>query len=105
MMKRVYIYELIFITVSVLIITACSSTTKYQVLSTFFDGVPDPNEKQKSITDTVKTAQVVPNQKPKLSTVTKPEFIYHPPYQNRMCGVCHNMQLGNALIKPIPELC
>lgn len=105
MMKRVYIYDLIFIVLTVIIITACGSTTKYQVLSTFFDGVPDPNEKQKELTDTIKTTQMLSNQKPKLSTAKKPEFIYHPPYQNRMCSACHNIQLGNALAKPIPELC
>ena len=105
MMKRVYIYELILVTISVLIITACSATTKYQVLSTLFDGVPDPNAKQKEIADTVITAAQVPPKKTNLAEVKKPEFIYHPPYQNRMCSACHNMQLGNALIKPIPDLC
>ena len=105
MIKRVYIYEVLFFFLSVIIIAACSATTRYQVLSTIFDGVPDPNAKQKEISDTLKVDTLLTKNNLKTSAVKKSEFIYHPPYQNRMCAACHNMQMCNALIKSIPDLC
>jgi predicted CXXCH cytochrome family protein len=104
-MKRIYIHELIFIILAVCILAACSATTRYQVLSTIFDGVPDPNAKQKQISDSLNVDTLFTNNNIKTGTIKEPEFIYHPPYQNRMCNGCHDMQRGNALIKPIPDLC
>ena len=104
-MKRVYFSEFIIVILTVFIIAACSATSRYQLLSGIFDGVPNPNEKQKQITessniDTLSTKGNLEAVKNK-----EPEFIYHPPYRNRMCAGCHDMQKGNALIKPIPSLC
>jgi predicted CXXCH cytochrome family protein len=104
-MKRIYIHEFIFIILACCTFAACSTTTRYQILSSVFDGVPNPNAKQKQITDSLKID--TPFNESNLTTIRdiEPEFIYHPPYQNRMCGGCHDMLKGNELIKPIPDLC
>ena len=104
MMKRIYIYEILFFFLSVIIITACSATTRYQVLSSIFDGVPNPNAKQKEISDSL-LVDTLYTRSNLTAAIKEPEFIYHPPYQNRMCGGCHNKLKGNELIKSIPDLC
>lgn len=104
-MKKDYQNNLLLILLAILLLAACSATTRYQILSGIFDGVPDPNAKLKEISDSTKVDTSF-TQKDLLPTkILEPKFIYHPPYQNRMCYGCHNMQMGNALIKPIPDLC
>ena len=104
-MKRVYFLEFIIIILAAIIIAACSATSRYQILSGVFDGVPDPNVKQKTISDSLNKDNQSIQQTSIINKDKEPEFIYHPPYRNRMCSGCHDMQKGNALVKSIPDLC
>ncbi len=88
-----------------LTVISCSSSTRYQILSTLFDGVPDPNAKQKALTDSLSTDSLNINEVKTPKFVAEQVFVYHPPYQNRSCTNCHNIQKGNELIKSLPELC
>ncbi|MCB0732227.1 MAG: hypothetical protein KDC88_14470 [Ignavibacteriae bacterium] len=105
MISNINKYSSIIILMIVQFISACSATSRYQILSTFFDGVPNPNEKQIQLQDTIKTDTLVSKTNLKIEDKNTPEFNYHPPYRNRMCSGCHNVLKGNALTKPIPQLC
>jgi predicted CXXCH cytochrome family protein len=74
----------------------CTPVKKYQVLSFFFDGVPDPNKKTEVLTPVHDTVIVA---------ATKPEFYTHKPYEEEKCKSCHAEGYSNALLKPLPELC
>ena len=85
-MKRVYLNEFIIAVLTVCIIAACSATSRYQILSGVFDGVPDPNAKQKLVSDSLNTDTLSTIHSPTTVAEKEPEFIYHPPYRNRMCA-------------------
>ena len=104
LVKKLKYYSFL-ISLVVLLVSACSTTSRYQILSTFFDGVPNPNQKQIELSDSVKVDSLNTKDELKANEKKAPEFIYHPPYRNRMCSGCHNILKGNELNKPIPELC
>lgn len=90
---------------AVVILFSCSSSTKHQILSTFFDGVPDPNAKPKAIVDSLKADSLANIKNENYKTVNEVKFVFHPPYKNRLCKDCHNLERSNQLTKPIPDLC
>jgi len=104
-MKKVLKYKIFLYIFGVIIIVSCSSSARYKILSSIFDGVPDPNARQKEISDSLKTDSLLTKKKLVTARNKKPSFIYHPPYQNRLCKACHNISRGNKLLKPVPELC
>ena len=53
-MKKDYRNNFLLIFLAILLLVACSATTRYQILSGIFDGVPDPNAKLKEISDSTK---------------------------------------------------
>ena len=75
--------------------TACAARTSYQVLSFFFDGVPDP--------DKVVTAQAG-NGNGNAAQKQTTKYLGHGPFEAKMCNACH-VKGSNALVKPIQELC
>lgn len=81
-------------------IVSCAPEKQYHILSFFFDGVPDPNAKVVSTSDSsaVDTTAVV-------ASNVKPEFIEHKPYAEEKCKSCHQEGFSTALIKPVPVLC
>lgn len=90
---------------TLVLLFSCSSSTNYQILSTFFDGVPDPNAKPKAIVDSIKVDSLAALKRNKIRLIEEDEFIFHPPYRNRLCKDCHNVNVSNELIKPVPDLC
>lgn len=84
---------------------SCSVSTKHQILTTFFDGVPDPNAKPKAIVDSLKLDSLANLKNEKVKIDNEPKYIFHPPYKNRLCKDCHNLENSNQLIKSIPGLC
>lgn len=80
---------------------ACSETTRYQVLSFFFDGVPEPGANREGL------ARPQPGSLAETegSGVPRRRFIYkHPPYGDKRCKDCHTG--GGYLIKsPEEGLC
>ncbi|MBL8732668.1 MAG: hypothetical protein JNN13_09900 [Planctomycetes bacterium] len=99
------------------LLAACSATTRYQVLSFFFDGVPDPN----APVSTEQLITPVPErfvyQPPQPDPATLPKM--HRPYADRKCDACHKSSMDRkqrdptsfnvadaaALRMPVEQLC
>jgi len=103
--KRSHTVILTIILLSLGSILACSPTVRYNVMSTIFDDVPNPNEVEFTVAldtlDQMDTTMV-------LATVnTQPvnKFMYHPPYQQKECGSCHDQNSMGALVNTQPQLC
>ncbi|HEY8666769.1 MAG TPA: cytochrome c3 family protein [Tepidisphaeraceae bacterium] len=77
-----------------LLLIGCSAGRRYQVLSFFFDGVPDPNAPRIKGTATG-TAQVGAGAR---------VFSIHPPYRDGNCAGCHGSG-DEKLLNPGQELC
>ena len=98
--KKGIIRVLWFILFTAVLTTGCTPEKRYQVISFFFDGVPDPNKKNEegqeiAQTDTSQRANVI----------TKQESYLHKPFQEEKCKSCHEEGFSNALKKQIPDLC
>ncbi len=88
-------------TVSACVFTAavlaigCDATSRYHVLSLFFDGVPAPPPPQEQApaapTTTAQSRQV--------------RYREHGPYGARMCNACHEPTAFNSLVLPVDQLC
>lgn len=88
---------------TVAFIIACSPKSNYDVLSVFFDGVPNPYVADSiAKADSVKQAEEVFNL---ASKPAKPEFIFHLPYLEKDCASCHDQNVMGRLISPMPGLC
>ncbi len=83
---------------------SCNRQTTYDILSTFFDGVPDPNAKKEVKQDSTKLASNK-NELRSLRGKKESEFVFHPPFQERACTDCHNLEEGNRLLEQPPALC
>ncbi|NVO01268.1 MAG: hypothetical protein HXX09_01065 [Bacteroidetes bacterium] len=87
------------------LIIGCSPKSNYKLLSTMFDGVPDPNKVES--TTGVKSSDSLNGQSlsKKNTSVSK---VIHPPYKDKGCSNCHE-KIDNVpsskLIKPQLELC
>jgi predicted CXXCH cytochrome family protein len=83
---------------------ACSETTRYRVLSFFFDGVPKPGAARPEQGG----APPVPGQQLDGSAWKRPPakpVIYHQPYAEHRCDACHSRETGLLLTKPGQGLC
>jgi len=90
----------IFIIVSTI---ACTPSIRYKILSTLFDGVPNPYEKKEVVQDT--TRGNVSQRMAQLSRKVEPQYVFHPPYQEKECASCHVIEEGNRLVEKMPDLC
>jgi len=100
--KRYHIFLLSFL---LLLNLQCSSSTKYRVLSFFFDGVENPEQTNLVAADS--SGQVV-NQDAGTNESrrsSEPQYYYHAIYQERACDACHNAEQSNMLIEQVPDLC
>jgi predicted CXXCH cytochrome family protein len=79
--------------VAAAILCGCETTTRYKVLSFFFDGVPNP-ELEKTSKGPDRTGV----------GAAAPQGSMHGPYLAKQCGACHERGT-NALVAPIGELC
>lgn len=86
------VYIVVMITMLILI-TACSASKRYVVLSFFFDGVPKPGDQGSIMMKGLKKA---PQE--------KKQFYQHGPYSAKLCTGCHESG-SNRLIMPKEELC
>jgi predicted CXXCH cytochrome family protein len=77
-------------------VAGCSPKQRYQTLSFFFDGVPNPDEKPRELPGRPGEGGGRPSA-PKT-------YREHGPYGARMCHACHNRST-NALILPVQKLC
>ena len=94
---------ILIITLSFLaLLFACSPAVQYNVMSTLFDDVPDPNKNQLTVgVDTLgqlDTARVIAIAK--AEPISK--FIYHLPYQQKDCEACHDQNSMGKLVDTEP---
>ena len=91
--------------VAVILLTGCSDEVRYKVISFIFDGVPNPEEKEKVVlSDTLNVSDSVVNQQ-LLTELETPNIIFHSPYQKRKCIECHNQSSMGGMQNKMPELC
>ena len=83
-------------TVALFALYGCSAETRYQTLSFFFDGVPQPEER---ISDPLTGSMTKTGPKQAVP------FRYHGPYAAKLCWACHQQDGGNKLILPVEKLC
>jgi predicted CXXCH cytochrome family protein len=78
-----------------LLLCGCEASTRYQVLSFFFDGVPDPERQSETLGNSVGR-----------DAFGRPKFSgsIHGPFGAKMCTACHNADT-NALLLPRDKLC
>lgn len=77
---------------------ACSPATRYETLSLFFDGVPEPVAAVEQGPMQVLAAHDGPR-------VRKPGYRAHGPYGARLCGACHLSTASNSYVVPKDKLC
>ena len=104
MRLKPYIYFLLLAILVLGSISGCTSKSSHNVLAFFFDGVPDPNETNLAITaDSLSIADSLTISENKFPTSTP--FIFHPPYEQKECDICHNNAYMGQLTEPQPDLC
>ena len=89
---------------------ACAESTRYRVLSFFFEGVPKPGEALAAAGDTDGEHAAVTDGEGQPAdeegvVATGPVARLHPPYQQFRCGVCHNPNAGGVMKSPQEGLC
>lgn len=96
-----------FLSMAVFLIylSGCSTTHNYKALSFFFDGVPNPDKETTiqsgdslSRTDSMAIAQ-------NLVLNAPPQMQFHPPYQDKECGTCHDQSNMGKFVESQPDLC
>lgn len=83
---------------------ACEPQTKHDVLSFFFDGVPDPAFEKKRLSDSLLKAREKPTEIV-IAQKTEEKKYLHPPYADRSCDNCHQGKGSQKLREQPPELC
>jgi len=84
--------------VAALLIGGCSATSRYKVLTFFFDGVPPPKatEAAEGKQDEIRATAAQPR---------RVGYGEHGPYAARLCNGCHESAATNALVAPREQLC
>ena len=87
----------------ILALLNCHPESRRKVLTTLFDGVPPPAITEPS-PDSLATG-VENAGKPEAASGEGLRAMQHSPYEEKYCKDCHDLQMGNALVMPQPELC
>ncbi len=97
--RRWYRRSVIALPVTLLItaaaVSGCSQTTRHDVLTFFFTGVPEPGEAAASETGADTTTAVV-KQRKKRKLVSQSPFFVHGPYGAGQCERCHSTTASKA---------
>jgi len=83
----------------------CGPQTRHRALSTFFDGVPEPQKRADALADSTKIVSTVSQESSLTQETGNRRGSVHPPYQEKSCGDCHDRDLGFVLKKTPPDLC
>jgi predicted CXXCH cytochrome family protein len=85
-------------------VLGCSVQEHYELLSFFFDGVPDPNAPAE--TSPAQTLAMEGNAEGQL-TPRRPVVIYtsHKPFADQQCGVCHDSPRGRFIPPKGSDIC
>ena len=95
----------VLLSVFLIILYSCSSGTGRKVLTFFFDGVPQPDSSKRTQKDSLLVKADKPLQAQQRQSRFLQENFFHPPYKDKECDDCHDMDTGFKLIDKLPELC
>ncbi len=86
-----------------LLALSCSTQTRYEVLSFFFDGVPEPQSEKTQDEETATTATLVVDagQSDESSARRRPSLVPHQKIDRSLCSTCHASQQGALDARPI----
>lgn len=94
-------YKLITVcTLLVVFLAACSTSKNHKILSVFFDGVPEPQKTTVRAGSDSSAVSMLDRTEANVQKIT-----FHPPFQERECDSCHEVDNGNVLVDEQPELC
>jgi len=79
---------------------ACAQATRYQVLTFFFDGVPDPNAVPVALGPGGRPLPADTTSPHERRRVVRQPLSVHPPYASDRCDGCHDAFSGR-LVKPV----
>ncbi|MGZ8940291.1 MAG: hypothetical protein ACXW32_13880, partial [Limisphaerales bacterium] len=88
--------NIVLVLLGVGMLVGCTTTSNHKWLSTFFDGVPDPNAPKPTNQvvqqfdengKPLESGVFVPNTN--FAAVKAPFFAAHPPYEEKRCTECH----------------
>ena len=72
-------------------VLGCSPASKHKTLALFFDGVPDPLENQTTnIPDSAGQPSKFTGKNKIPDRAEIASSVFHPPYRQKKCGVCHD---------------
>jgi predicted CXXCH cytochrome family protein len=86
------------VSVAAVLAIGCHPTTRYQVLSFLFDGVPPP----RSAEEAERSQAAIPADALALRRVGYGE---HGPYAAKLCNACHESAAANTFVVPREQLC
>jgi len=85
------------------VMAGCSPEAGKKTLNFFFDGVP---EKQfVAQTAVIDSSNLSDSSASEIKIPPKPENVYHPPYLEKECTACHNLNSMGKFVMPQPQLC
>lgn len=99
----------IFIIIIIIYFVGCSPSIRHNVLTTIFDGVPELDTIQ--VTISVDTISLIDDAQTTLAALEgdiakpKPTHIIHPPYLEKNCENCHDKSRMGAFVQQQPGLC
>lgn len=97
----------LFLVLSLIIIyfSGCSTTRRNNVLSFFFDGVPEPTEELTYYSGDSLNRGDSANSAGMIAPEIVPQFVYHVPVKEKQCDACHDHTTMGKLTMPQPDLC
>jgi predicted CXXCH cytochrome family protein len=92
----------------VLIFVGCSSATKHQWMSRFFDGVPPPGGATNTVAVATEDAPGTDTVSLVLPDPAEPVHVaasVHPPFADRSCAECHESKFSQKMKGPMNSVC
>jgi len=83
---------------AIAVLMSCTASTRYEVLSFFFDGVPPPEVARAPEEEAAAAAASIPERR-------RIRYREHGPFAAKMCNGCHVPGASNMLVAPGGELC
>jgi predicted CXXCH cytochrome family protein len=90
----------------VALLFGCTPTTRYEVLSTIFDGVPSLPPPEQFCATYIKEAEIKKQNEAENTGKSSREKVTHPPYEEKKCDNCHDKSTDSGfVVKSKNELC
>ncbi|MDF1548427.1 MAG: cytochrome c3 family protein [Bacteroidales bacterium] len=91
--------------ITIIFFVSCTTQKKYEVLSFFFDGVPNPQTADIDLVADSLSVKDSTTLLAKSNGVAKPGFQIHSPYGKKECVSCHDQKSIGKTIDSQPQLC